>query len=65
MGSGKLLYSTESSARSSVITWRAKMQGVGGGMHVYIEQIHLAVQQRPHSIVKQVYSNKKKDARGS
>ena len=41
------------------------MQGVGGGMHVYIEQIHLAVQQRPHSIVKQVYSNKKKDARSS
>lgn len=29
-------------------------------MHVCTEQIHLAVQQKPHSIVKQVYSIKRK-----
>lgn len=46
------------------------MRGVRGrlkreGTHVYIERIHLAVQQKTNNIVKQVCSNKKKDARSS
>ena len=34
-------------------------------MYVSIELIHLSVEQKPHDAVKQVYSDKKKDARSS
>ena len=55
---GKLLYSTGSSARCSVMTWRGGMEEDEGrlkreGLYGYIWLINAVLQQKQHSIIKQ------------